>query len=67
MTRLTFPTIDTTALTAELNGCTSFTEAKQLLDSIVASLAATAAENAGIPRSHAIEPAMNHITAALTA
>lgn len=67
MTRLTFPTINITALTAELDTCNTFTEIQQLLDSIVARLAATAADNAGIPRSHAIEPAMNHITNALAA
>lgn len=67
MPRLTFPAIDPDALHAEIDACDTFTEIKQLIDSITASLAATAADDAGIPRAQAIEPAMDHVTAALTA
>lgn len=67
MTRLTFPAIDTAALDAEIAACDTFTEITALIDSLATHLAARAADDAGIPRAQAIEPAIHHVTTALTA
>lgn len=67
MHRLVFPAIDPDILGAEIAACDSFIEVIHLIDSIATSLAVTAADDAGIPRALAVQPARDHIINALTA